>query len=77
MWANHSAAGSLRAARYQVASTCCRADVNQSGSINVDDLLMVIVGWGNCNTCPADINGDSHVNVDDLLAVITGWGPCS
>lgn len=79
VWADHttpSAGGSLRAARYQAKATCCRADINQSGFVNVDDLLIVITGWGDCNTCPADVNGDSHVNVDDLLAVITGWGPC-
>jgi len=59
-----------------------------NGLVNVDDLLAVINGWGNCanpNLCPADIAppglaggtvGNDVVNVDDLLAVINGWGIC-
>ena len=59
------------------------------GVVDVDDLLVVINGWGACGdpkNCPADIapaggggggsGGDGVVNVDDLLAIINGWGPC-
>lgn len=55
----------------------CPGDTNQSGTVDVDDLLAVINAWGPCAPpCPADINGDGIVNVDDLLAVINAWGPC-
>jgi hypothetical protein len=67
----------------------CLADIapspNGNGVVNVDDLLGVINGWGQCpavpppGTCPADISppgGNGVVNVDDLLAVINAWGPC-
>ena len=64
----------------------CVADVSPSGGdgvVNVDDLLAVINGWGDCpvppTVCPADIappGGNNIVNVDDLLAVINAWGPC-
>ncbi|MBM43475.1 MAG: hypothetical protein CMJ36_00460 [Phycisphaerae bacterium] len=42
----------------------CPADLSGDGIVGVDDLLLVIAGWGN----PYD--------VDDLLNVIQAWGPC-
>lgn len=58
----------------------CKGDTNNSGAVNVDDLLAVINSWGPCAGCPADIapqpNGNDVVNVDDLLMVINFWGPC-
>jgi hypothetical protein len=55
-------------------------DINQDGSVDVGDLLAVIISWGTCPTppqaCPADVNNDGLVNVTDLLAVITAWGSC-
>jgi hypothetical protein len=56
----------------------CPGDINQSGVVNVLDLLAVINEWGQCSpgNCAADINGDTVVNVLDMLAVINSWGPC-
>lgn len=57
----------------------CVADVappGGNGSVNVDDLLLIINSWGPCAGCPADIVSTGNVNVDDLLAVINAWGPC-
>jgi hypothetical protein len=61
----------------------CLPDVSPSlpgtagnSTINIDDLLTVINGWGTCDQCIADIHDDGTVNIDDLLAVITGWGAC-
>jgi hypothetical protein len=57
----------------------CPADVNNSGAVDVNDLLAVILGWGCTNPpgpCPADVNGSGVVDVNDLLAVILSWGPC-
>lgn len=65
------------------ASTCvppCPADINDSGTVDVADLLTVITNWGPCPAppiaCLSDIVVDGQVNVADLLAVITAWGPC-
>ena len=59
-------------------ATCfASADVNIDGSVNVDDLVSVILAWGACGsleTCLADINLDGTVDVDDLIAVILAWG---
>jgi hypothetical protein len=54
----------------------CPADINNDGTVNVQDLLAVIGAWGPCPGCAADINDDQQVNVADLLAVIDAWGPC-
>ena len=65
----------------------CPADIapvgSPNGSVDVDDLLAVINGWGACGdpkNCPADIapvgSPNGSVDVDDLLAVINGWGAC-
>jgi len=58
------------------AAPVCAADIDNSGVVNVDDLLAVINGWGVAGKSPADVTGDRLVNVDDLLAVINAWGPC-
>jgi hypothetical protein len=65
----------------------CPADIaplpDGNGVVDVDDLLVVINGWGACETgeeCPSDIvpvsNGNGVVDVDDLLLVINAWGTC-
>jgi hypothetical protein len=56
---------------------CCRADINDDGVVDVDDLVAVILAWGVCPVpppdCPADIDGSGVVDVDDLLALILNW----
>jgi hypothetical protein len=53
-------------------------DVNGDGSVDVDDLIAVILAWGACPAppieCPADLNNSGSVDVDDLIAVILNWG---
>jgi hypothetical protein len=59
--------------------TVCYSDVSGDGSVNVDDLLLVINGWGTCAPgvpCFGDIVFTGNVNVDDLLKVISDWGAC-
>ena len=54
----------------------CYADTNLSGAVDVDDLMAVVMDWGNTEPCGTDTNGDNVVNVDDLIDVILFWGPC-
>ena len=65
----------------------CNADISPpgppagDGTVDVNDLLLVITSWGSCPGCPttacaADINHDCVVDVNDLLAVITQFGAC-
>jgi hypothetical protein len=55
-------------------------DVNRTGNVSADDLIAVILAWGDCppapTPCTADVTGDNTVNVDDLIAVILDWGMC-
>lgn len=60
----------------------CVADIAPERSpneiVDVDDLIAVIVAWGQCSwkDCTADLTQDGTVGVDDLLTVINAWGPC-
>ncbi len=64
----------------------CEPDITNDSVVDVDDLLAVINGWGECpfvlTWCVADIapnEPDGEVNVDDLLKMINGqsWGVCA
>jgi hypothetical protein len=64
----------------QMPGAPCPADINNSGAVDVDDLIAVILAWGECpvppTSCPADVNASGAVDVDDLIAVILAWGAC-
>jgi lysophospholipase L1-like esterase len=58
----------------------CLADTNQSGAVDIDDLLAVVNAWnwsGNPSAHPADVTADGVVNIDDLLFIINSWGLCN
>lgn len=63
------------------ASACsCPGDINNDGTANVSDLLILLGAWGTCGgtfLCGADLNGDTFVDVSDLLVLLSAWGPCS
>jgi hypothetical protein len=52
-------------------------DATGDGRVDVDDLIKVILTWGNCTStafpCAADLNRSGAVNVDDLLIVLLNW----
>jgi hypothetical protein len=52
----------------------CAADIDQSGVVDVLDLLSLLEAWG--ETGCADISGDAIVGVDDLVLLIEAWGIC-
>jgi hypothetical protein len=52
-------------------------DVTHDGFVDIDDLLVIITGWGPCpppTICPSDASGDGTTDIDDLLLAITNWG---
>ena len=51
----------------------CPADVNNSGTIDLDDLNIVLTNFGQ-QTSVGDTNGDGVVNLDDLNTVLTAFG---
>jgi len=58
----------------------CDSDLNGTGTVNVEDLLAVISGWGDCPApqlpCRGDLDFNRVVNTVDLLAIISAWGAC-
>jgi hypothetical protein len=57
----------------------CPGDANNSGEVDVDDLVAVILGWGPCAcpaSCASDTDNDGDTDVDDLVEVILAWGDC-
>ena len=54
----------------------CPADTDGNGSVNTDDLLVVIAQWGQAGGS-GDLDFDCNVGVSDLLMIISDWGPCT
>jgi hypothetical protein len=54
----------------------CSHDLNNDGSVNVMDILILIGDWGKCKQCASDLNADGIVQIDDLLLLIGAWGDC-
>ena len=56
----------------------CPADINQSGTIDAEDLAYVLFAWGMTGgkAGDADINGDAVVDASDLSLVLGSWGIC-
>jgi hypothetical protein len=53
----------------------CPEDLNDSGAVDVDDLLLLLAAWGEMGV-PEDLSGDGVVAVDDLLLLLAAWGAC-
>lgn len=54
----------------------CPGDVDRDDTVDLADLLRVLVAWGSCSSCVEDANGDGDVGPTDLLAIPSGWGVC-
>jgi hypothetical protein len=54
----------------------CPGDADGNGSVNIDDVLLIVNSWGSIGLNPADLDGSGVVDIDDLLAVINAWGAC-
>jgi hypothetical protein len=51
----------------------CDGDLNGDGTVDINDLLAVIAGWGSPD---GDINGDGTTDITDLLVLLEFFGPC-
>lgn len=58
----------------------CLADLNDSGTVNAVDLVVVLSQWGVTSACPetlvGDISGNGIVDAVDLTMILGAWGPC-
>ena len=52
----------------------CVGDLDDSGAVNVTDLLELLAQWGGPGS--ADFDDSGTVNVTDLLTLLANWGPC-
>jgi hypothetical protein len=62
-----------------IGAASCAGDLDETGVVNVIDLLDLLAAWGACpneGDCPADLNDDDVVNVMDLLILLANWGAC-
>ncbi len=55
----------------------CIADIDDDGSVDVGDLLLLLTAWGPCQGCPEDLDEDGSVAVTDLLILLAACGPCA
>ena len=53
----------------------CPADLDDSGVVDVGDILLILAAWGNKGG-PEDLDGSGFVDFGDLLIVLAAWGPC-
>jgi hypothetical protein len=54
----------------------CPTDVTGDGATDIDDIVAVVLAWGDCAGCPADVNGDGAIDIDDLVDVVLAFGAC-
>jgi hypothetical protein len=54
----------------------CATDLDATGAVDFQDLLLLLLAWGTCDGCAEDVNGDGAVDFQDLLLVLLEWGPC-
>ena len=70
--ANPTGAAFLAGATFE-ASSPCPADLNDSGSVDANDLAILLGAWG---TGGGDVDGDGTTGAADLAVLLGAWGPC-
>ena len=57
----------------------CAGDITGNGSVDMEDLLAILQGFGQCPPCFEDCDPatDAMWGISDLLNVLMDWGPCS
>ncbi|MSR41941.1 MAG: hypothetical protein EXS10_08605 [Phycisphaerales bacterium] len=55
----------------------CRADLDQSGTIDSSDLMLLLNAWGTAAApSEGDIDGDGVITGSDVVILLDKWGPC-
>jgi hypothetical protein len=70
--------GDLTLRNFSAPVLVCPADQTGDGTVDFDDLLAVLSGFGECDAppCSGDVTSDGTVDFDDLLTVLGSFGPC-
>jgi hypothetical protein len=59
---------------YELVPVC--GDIDGSGQVGFDDLVLLLGVWGPCGGCAADLDGSGDVGFDDLVLLLGTWGTC-
>lgn len=59
---------------FQQGDDVCLGDFNNDGTVNTQDLLILLSQFGCSSDCQADLNGDDVVNTLDLLVFLAFFG---
>ena len=54
----------------------CFGDLNEDGTVDQHDLVLVIENWGCLGSCVGDLDGNEKVDSVDLALLISSWGVC-
>ena len=54
----------------------CPEDLDGNGSIDFNDIVRILSGWGPCSGCPEDLDGNNDVGFSDLVQILANFGPC-
>jgi len=54
----------------------CPGDLDGNGTIDSDDLAIMLGRYGRCHNCDADMSGDGYVDQDDINELMASWGDC-
>ncbi|NBX26379.1 MAG: hypothetical protein EBQ99_10110, partial [Planctomycetes bacterium] len=54
----------------------CPGDVDGNASVDIDDLIAILLAWGDGPSSPADLDGSGTVDGGDLSVVLVFWGGC-
>jgi hypothetical protein len=49
-------------------------DINGDGTVNINDLILLLMSWGKNPDDPADLDGNGVINLRDLLILLMNWG---
>ena len=53
----------------------CVGDIDDSGDVGTNDLILLLGAWGTDNA-DADLDGSGDVGTNDLIILLGAWGPC-
>ena len=71
-----ASAAQLEIVWQEASTTPCPADFDVSGSVDFNDLVLLLSQFGACEGCPPDLDGDMDVDFSDLVALLAVYGPC-
>ena len=70
------AAPALQSNQSSLVSASCVGDLNHNGSIDSEDLGILLTAYGSCPGCEEDLYADGNVNSADLGVMLIQFGVC-